>query len=389
MATEWSQLPQDLLDQITKKIPSTIDLVRFRSVCSTWRSSITYPIHTFPNKIPIRPSNFDSGLFHLSKRLILHVSSPSNQQNEGWIIKLEQDDSNLSHLLNPLSESKIQPLPETFPKHFDILNLRVFELCQEYVLRYADKWPLSFAGDVYREKVIFSPTPPWSNEMDYVIMTIHVSGKLALFRLKDNVWSIIDEMPNPYEDVIHFKGRFYAVDGTGRAVVVAPDLTISEVAGPVFGGDKKYLVEMDGELLLVDRYLKNGNDDLNFWNDNEIYVPNDDTYVMDTTLLFIVYRLDKWEKTWVELKNLGDRLLFLSDNCSFCAPASDLYGSKGNCIYFTDRYFQSFKVEETAFNRHSIGVFSLENGSIAPLASYAGYSQLFWPPPMWITATTS
>ncbi|KAF9589062.1 hypothetical protein IFM89_018324 [Coptis chinensis] len=40
---------------------------------------------------------------------------------------------------------------------------------------------------------------------------------------------------------------------------------------------------------------------------------------------------------FIEEKNSPFFPLFLSDNCSFCAPASDLYGSKGNCIYFTDR----------------------------------------------------
>ncbi|KAL5706363.1 hypothetical protein ACHQM5_024541 [Ranunculus cassubicifolius] len=398
---DWSQLPQDLLDKIATELTFCIDLLRFRSICSSWRSSISYPPHCFPNRIPICPPNpttglIDSGYFYLSKRIIAKLISPDqNQINKPWIIKLEQDVSDKSHLLNPLSESKIQPLPSNFPKLFDFMDIGISELGQEYVLRYANKQAFGFAGDVYREKVIFSSNPPGSKEVDYVIMTIHVSGKLAMFKLKDNTWSIIDDMPSPYDDLILYKGEFYAVDSTGRAVVVVgPSLGVEEVTSSVFGGDKKYLVELDGDLLLVDRYLSIGSDDhpiyLNNVHDYEIFVPaNDDTYVIDTTVQFKIYKLDWREKSWVEVKTLGDHMLFLGDNCSFSTTASDISGTKGNCIYFTDRYFQINKEEDGAFRCHCIGVFNLEDASIGPLAAYPGYSQLFWPPPTWITSQTS
>ncbi|PIA32862.1 hypothetical protein AQUCO_04300059v1 [Aquilegia coerulea] len=399
--SEWSQLPKDLLDRISSTLSSSsssswIDLIRFRSVCSSWRSSLTsYPPYCFPNKISINPSNPTNGLlysgnFTLSKRIILHLNLPNH--SNGWIIKLEQDNSKLFHLLNPLSELKIQSLPSNFPKVFNFMDLRIVELGQEYVLRYADKWPIGFGGDLYREKVVFSSNSPWSND-DYVIMTIHVSGKLALFRLKDSMWTIIEEMPNPYDDVIYYKGKFYAVDGMGRAVVVGPSLTVTLVAYAVYGGDKKYLVELDGELLLVDRYLSIGSDDYPIYHsqiqDYEIYVPNDDTYIVDTTVQFKVFKLDQLKKEWVEVKDLGDRMLFLGDNCSFSALASDFIGSKGNCIYFTDRYFQSNREEDGLFKGHCIGVFNLEDRSIKPLASYPGYSKFFWPPPTWVTSPTA
>ena len=45
------------------------------------------------------------------------------------------------------------------------------------------------------------------------------------------------------------------MDSTGRTVVVGLDKSVALVADPVFGGDKKFLVESDGKLLLVDKYL--------------------------------------------------------------------------------------------------------------------------------------
>lgn len=241
--------------------------------------------------------------------------------------------------------------------------------------------------------MVFCKNPPRSSDIDYVIMTIHVSGKLALFRFRDNAWSIIDDMPSPYDDLILYKGDFYAADGTGRTVVVGESLRVTEIADAVFGGDKKYLVELDGELLLVDRYLSIGSDDHPFYyhhiQENEVYAPSDDNYVNDTTVQFKVYKLDWVGKNWVEVKSLGDSMLFLGDNCSFAAKACDFDGTTGSCIYFTDRFFQLDREEDGAFKDHCIGVYNLENGTIGPLASSPGYSQLFWPPPAWVTLPTS
>lgn len=224
-------------------------------------------------------------------------------------------------------------------------------------------------------------------------MTIHVSGKLALFKFSDNAWSIIDDMPSPYDDLILYRNDFYAVDGTGRCVVVGENLRVTEIADAVFGGDKKYLVESNGELLLVDRYLSIGSDDQPFYyhrvQENEVYVPNDDTFVIDTTVQFKVYKLDWVGKNWVEVKSLGGSMLFLGDNCSFSANACDFDGMRGDCIYFTDRYFRMDQEEDEAFKDHCIGVFNLEDRSIGPLASSPGYSQLFWPPPPWVTLPAS
>jgi len=70
------------------------------------------------------------------------------------------------------------------------------------------------------------------------LLTIHVSGKLAIFQGGDERWTIILEMPMPFDDVCVFNGR---------------PLSLELMAEAVFGGGKKFLVESDGELLLVDK----------------------------------------------------------------------------------------------------------------------------------------
>lgn len=106
------------------------------------------------------------------------------------------------------------------------------------------------------EKVVVLDADMWGGkERCSVLFTIHISGKIAFFRCGDERWTIVPEMPSPFDDVCVFKGRPVAVDGTGRTVALRPDLSLDLVAEPVFGGDKKFLVESDGELLLVDKYL--------------------------------------------------------------------------------------------------------------------------------------
>lgn len=233
------------------------------------------------------------------------------------------------------------------------------------------------------EKVAFCVSP---NCFDYALLTIHVSGKLAMFKSGDKKWTIVEDSPYPYDDVIVFDGHFYAVDGTGKTVAVDPFDSVTLVAPPVFGGDKKCLVESMGELLLVDVYLSFDPDDTGDYGlGEEEDDENGACYMSEKTVRFKVFRLDQAGKNWIEVQSLADRILFLGDNCSFSASVSDFSGCKGNCIYFTDAYHNLPTEMEGAFWDHEIGVFDLDSGIIGPLTS----SKLFWPPPSWVTSTAS
>ncbi|XP_010266938.1 PREDICTED: F-box protein SKIP23-like [Nelumbo nucifera] len=396
---EWSQLPHELLELIAKQLTTYFDVLRFRAVCSTWRSAVSPRRYRLPGRFPILTNEEvtdTSGGFYLSKRSIFRLGLPENHRqvvagagSDGWLIKVEEDTPEVMHLLNPLSRNQIKPLPATFPKVLDLSEIRVSELGQEYVLQYVDYRSSGDADNLYMEKVVFSLNPAYGH--DYMLLTIHVSGKLAMFKSGDETWTIIQDLTFPYDDVIHFKGKFYAVDHTGRTVTVDSSPAVTVIAFPVFGGDKKFLVESEGDLLLVDMYLSVGpDDDPNNNEDEDAIFGHIDSYIIEKTVKFEVFKLDPGRQKWVSMKSLGDRLLFLGDNCSFSASASDFAGCKGNCIYFTDNFFHSNGEEDGApFMDHDIGVFNLEDGSIGPLASYPGYSKLFWPPPSWIASTMS
>ena len=56
--------------------------------------------------------------------------------------------------------------------------------------------------------------------------------------------------------------------------------------------------------------------------------------VCPKTVNFEVYKLDQECGRWVRVENLGDRVFFLGNDCSFSVSATDFSGCKGNCIYF-------------------------------------------------------
>ncbi|XVE93930.1 hypothetical protein REPUB_Repub01dG0236500 [Reevesia pubescens] len=398
---DWTQLPKELLDLISKRLDNSFDVIRFRSVCSTWRSTVTSPKrHRLAPRFPILPDaggmvNTSFG-FSLSKRTVFLLGSPkTNIQSDpstSWVIKIEEDvPNNRIQLLNPLSRSRFDSLPDDFPKSLNLLDFKVLELGDEYVLHYLNH--LSYLGDVgnlYMEKVVLSCLD--NNANDFVLLTIHVSGKLAMFKSSDKKWTIIQDMPSPYDDVILYKGNFYAVDNTGRTVLVGLDFEISVIGMPVFGGDKKFLVESKGELLLVDMYLsieaEEGSCSWAGLGFVEEYFENLAFYMNERTVRFKVFKLDEGSKEWVEVKNLDDRVLFLGDDCTFSAQAEDLSVCRGNCIIFADNFFYSLGAEDGSSERCDVGVFDLENGSIGPLRKFPQFSKLFWPPPCWISLTT-
>ncbi|KAF3952601.1 hypothetical protein CMV_021862 [Castanea mollissima] len=351
---DWSQLPKDLLDLIAKHLDSPfyqLNKLRLRSVCSSWRSSISdhRPRRRRRRLLFLPDDGFitthqSTFAFHLSKRTIFLITLPSDNNNS-WLIKTEEHHPSQMQLLNPLLRTQIKSLPLDSPKVINLLNFRILELGHEYVLHYMNFKPFgnSSLGDVsslYMEKVVYICLGSENETDDFALLTIHVSGKLAMFKSRNKNWCIIDDMPlvhdvlSPYDDVVLFRGEFYAVDNTGRTVLVGLSLNLSLVAGSVFGGDKKFLVESVGQLLMVDMYLSAVFDDVDGGAEDvdEAFL---DGIMGERTVWFKVFKLD-WEgKKWVEVKSLGDRVLFLGDNCTFSAPASVLSGCKGNCIFFT------------------------------------------------------
>uniref|UniRef100_A0A1J3EZL6 F-box protein SKIP23 n=1 Tax=Noccaea caerulescens TaxID=107243 RepID=A0A1J3EZL6_NOCCA len=394
---DWTTLPKDLLDVISKCLESSFDLVQFRSVCSSWRSA--EPKRPLPShRLPILPDNGvslfpDSAVgFRLSQRSILVVKprEPHSEADQfGWLVKVEENLSGPRKVIlrDPLSDGR-HSLPEHFPGSLDMSKFKVRELGREFKLHY-----FNLFGDVveslFLEKAVVKYLDSDASGYRFVLLTIHVSGKVAVFRSWDRAWTVINDMPSPYDDVFVFDGRFFAVDNNGRTVVV--DFTSSKLtlaANPVFGGDKKFLIESCGEMLLVDMYLTVEEVD----GDPGSAEENFEHYVMfmnERTVKFKVFKFVEREKLWFEVTDLGDKMLFLGDDCTFSASASEILPHcGGSSVVFNGNVFNEDNSLGTMQGRDS-GVFDFSTGKIEPLYKRPDYAKLFWPPPPWITSPES
>ncbi|KAK1588533.1 hypothetical protein Q3G72_024397 [Acer saccharum] len=398
---EWSEIPEELLHQVAQSLDTSFDFFRFRTVCSTWRSSVEQKLHRLPGRFPILPNNEDDNHvnvnssnacfgFHLSKRTVYLIRPPQTRNEtesvattKSWLVKVEEGAPNRKRLLNPLKRHRFE-----FSEVIDIEKLSILEIGHEYVLNYINCCPNALNdGNLYMEKVVLMNLGYSEGDFDaFVLLTIHVSGKLAIFKSSDKKWTILQDMPSPYDDVMLYKGNFYAVDNSGRTVLIDySSFHVSLVANPVFGGDKKYLVECKGDLLLVDMYLSIDSGSV----DSSVF----DAYFMtEKTVKFEAFKLDEGSKEWVNVDNLNENLLFLGEDCCFSASIDDLHVSKGNNVLFVDSSFiLSGENDEGDGDGHDhdvgVVVFDFENQCIKPVGQYPEYSKLFWPPPSWITST--
>ncbi|CAJ2639155.1 unnamed protein product [Trifolium pratense] len=368
---DWSQLPTDILILISERIDNEIDLIRFRSICSNWRSS-SIPIHhtnILPFKFPlpklpfaIDSINKNTSFRYLSKRSIFLIKPPPQQDQtlilRPWLIKITQNSSGKTKLSQSslISIHKTNSLAFHFPYMLDFNKLSVLNLGCEFIVEEDSRYR---ADCIYPEKVIVATTFYGSKPL--ALSMIRSYQCLILFRCSDGHCSVFPDVSTFIADICFFKQRIYAVDRIGRTVIVGleeeEDSSVQLVAEPlVDSGDMKYLVESEGKLLLVD--------------------------IDHDNLRIDVFMLDDKGRKWVKLKNLRDRVLFLGDGCSFSASASDLCVPKGNCVIFMNNifFFSYMKME------YGMSIFHLDQGhrQLSPLYRHPEYFKLFWPPPEWI-----
>ncbi|XP_057440727.1 F-box protein SKIP23-like [Lotus japonicus] len=354
MVADWSKLPKELLHQISERLGSPLYRLRFRSVCSWWRSSASPLIsfHEFPSTFPTVPdAEGEAYTFFLSKCSLLLITPPPHQPiRTPILVQAGQDLHGRTLLYNPLSCCRSFPL--YFSSMLDLYHLPIIDLGNAFVLHNFPPAPPSRHHDsIYGHKVVVAPSGLYQGKQEpSILLTIHSTMKRpAHLRCSSEYW-IRSSMPPPYDDVCVYNGQPCAVDCNGWTVVTTAvrlgTYKMELVAKPgVFGGDRKILVESEGSLLLVDMHLSN------------------EDYRWER---FNVFRLDKKEKKWVEVTSLGDRVVFLGDACAFSASASDLCVGKGNCVIFKDSTLKG-----------RAGVFPLDVGRISPLSDHPEYSRLF------------
>ncbi|KAL5063622.1 hypothetical protein RYX36_025359 [Vicia faba] len=359
---DWSQLPFELWPKIGKQFDHHIDVLRFRSVCKLFRSSVPSSLPnspSFPLQIP-HPLNLSLNcyLYQSTVYLIeptdasfnsnLQPLPPSSSSSKGWLIKVQESKNQPFSLLSPISDRKLSyPLSinNTSLMPLNLLNYRAIQLCKSYTI----EKPIRFSSSVH--KVVFNPNSPWNSVEDCVSCYIFEEGKLGIMKHGDKKWKRVDDKNFYNGDVIVFKGQFYVTDRWGTiSWIDVSSLRLIQYSPPLCGfGNKKHLVESCGSLYVVDRYYESSE---NIWRNYGGRRRERDEVVE----CFKIYKLDEEWGKWVDVKNLSDRAFILGQSCNFSVSTKELIGYEGNCIYYRDSFdvlmynLDDYKITTVDFN---------------------------------------
>lgn len=359
----WSELHQDLLVEILKKIIFHEDYVTFGCICRSWlfaarNYNFSYKSYQIP-WLMISEENFSNykSFFSIWKDRIRDVYLPEARckmcySSKGWIITVDVDYS--MSLLHPFSGVKIK-----LPNIITIISRR--GLCGHLIAKCA-----------------LSSSP--SVTSDSILVVIYGGRReLAYIRQGSNkIWNRIDirGFLSDYVDIVFYNDKFYAVNIRGEILVF--DFSGKEVAGHAVAQlpselDERnddyreknmlYLVECGGALLVVCRRAQ------------YLIVEN---ILHLSTFEFQIFEVDLRTNTWTVVKDLGNRALFLGYNSSMSVEIS---GGSPNSIYFTDIRFECDMLRSNVGEDN--GVYNIHDGTIVPHFKGKFYSE-FKDSPVWV-----
>ncbi|KAJ3706246.1 hypothetical protein LUZ61_009951 [Rhynchospora tenuis] len=316
---DWSMLPPELLQIIARKLPDISDFVKFRAVCTTWRSSAC--VSDPPPQLPwfLEEAGFlleEAGYFKsnlhfysLFSGKIHTIHSPNSSGNRvrgpghDYIVLYNAASCQIS-LLNPLTGRKV-------------------------VLPFLD---IAIAG---LQPIWVGPDPIESGEP--VVFSGYSAdfktGILAFYQPVAREWVVIKEPCSCSLRCHYFNGMYYVNEDENEDTKVIDIVTrkVVHVVPPPTEDDyecdgimrKTYLVQSGGDILLV--------------------VFHYDELLEMADCHFHIFRLDLrsgngGKPRWVKISSIGDQILFLDENNGFSLSCRDFSGFRGNSIYFIKRH---------------------------------------------------
>ncbi|KAG8503767.1 hypothetical protein CXB51_001769 [Gossypium anomalum] len=333
---DWFQLPPELVVLVAKCLEARFDILRFRSVCSSWRSSVPLP----PKLNPLLPTNLplprrgrgEWSLSYISVNTLYLIRSSRANQTEApacWLAKIRDATHHHRVEMQLLNPPWLERPPRNFPKVLDLTNFQVLELGHEHVGHYdvSIDHPIEAHYATYRQKVVFL----WSSTIDSDdFIMFSVFGISAVLRSGEKEWTVLE-----------------------NSVSALPDAESSWLSPLLF-------LEM-------------------FWEAGKV-------------VRVRVLRMNEEEHKWDEMDSLSlrDRILFMGFHEAVSAPASEFGWGRGNLIFYPENLS-----DYPGFGNHEYGiwytymlVFDLETGTASRLENCPAYRNLFWPPPEWVTSST-
>ncbi|KAJ4800689.1 F-box protein skip23 [Rhynchospora pubera] len=310
---DWSDLPVDLLQEISKKLHDVFDFVYFRAVCKKWRSAAS--ISDLPPQLPwlvehpvnaqgIEGENLRFYSFFSDKIRTLHCPMARGKcligPSHGYLYACKRWKDPTPSLFNPLTKDEvtIQIRRDLFP-FLDLESIGPDPIGTDSYMAFTDARDMM---GFYR---------PCSCEWNYVELPIEIC-------------------PLPGSCL---KGRYYMNDPeTGDTVVI--DIACGSsfvIPAPktLESSDRVYFVESTGNILRIVKH-------------------KDQTLSLDLSLAlctsnfsFDIYQLcaedDICQSRWVKINSIGNQIVFLDDRNGISITARPSTGMRINSVYFLQR----------------------------------------------------
>ncbi|OMO91934.1 hypothetical protein COLO4_18003 [Corchorus olitorius] len=381
---DWAQLPPELLTLIAKRLEIRSDVLRFRSICTSWRFISQPKIYPIPRNLPLKAEGrCEYDLDNIVRNTFFLVRLPGtgthkNRTDPGrcWLLKIKDGstDGVGVRLLRPFSHTELKSLPENFPKVLDLTKFQVIELGHEFFglyKIYVDH-PIEPQYREYTRKVALM-WPNSSNSDDFIILALFrfFVEYLAFMRSGEKQWTLIRNVRD-VQDFTCFNNKFYAIEQEGRTIVVDQFLNVSFLENVGSPTGKRFLVESGDDLLAVEMAF------------HTVFCNNS---LADKVNGFSIYRLNEEEQKWVEMGNLGDRIVLISSGQAISLSCSELCLDRGNLIIYSAGPYVNLRqcLPENEDEEVTL-VFDLGTKTASPLESFPSIRNLFWPPPDWLTS---
>ncbi|XP_030535876.2 putative F-box protein At5g60060 [Rhodamnia argentea] len=308
----WSDLQPELLSMIGCRLHTRMDVLRFRSVCSSFRSSIPTlrrDASRFPFRIPRsrRPDHFLSE----STVYALETADGAASGRARWLLRLEESERGYIRILSLFSRRRMASLPRELPPVLDCLQFRIIEICREYTLEYDGR-----TGEGL-EKVVVHPYCVRADQHQCLVYFIDVVGQLCYWKYGDENWS---HLGGGYDDIVVYQGKVCVTDQFGSVSWIDSSFKLQKFSLSIDAGScrchrrhRKRLVISSGDLYAVDECIRHGG-----------------------ARHFRAYRLDRECWRWKEVRSLGNSAFFLGNGRSFAVPATEIDGCEGDCIYYVE-----------------------------------------------------
>ncbi|KAJ4866281.1 putative F-box/kelch-repeat protein [Raphanus sativus] len=366
----WSELPSEIIYSISLRIDNLFDLIHFRSVCSFWRSSSLLKLR--PTTAPKCPLPVDSGAYgdgcHVSSSRVYLVKSSSDHNGPRyWLFKLRETENGDIVLSNFFERSYCRYVNPPFS--LDLLRCQVIELAQEHVACYT--WSDGFQNLFQEEgRIGFMSLDADNNE--FMVLGNSIFPAPTVYRSTDERWT---ELQITYPDaileaIVSYKSKFYAIDVTGRTIVVEPtylQVTTFQQSRPCDKKTRKrWLLNSGDKVLLVE-----------MWSESHANFSIPD--IREEKIWFQVSELDVERRDWNQVEDVDGRVLFLGQYCSFSCLATEIQGFRGNSIIFPDLWGLTNSIEH-----ESIHVYEFSEQGVSSVEDIPEYVELFPFPTDWV-----